>query len=112
MANYSKLRETAAKLIKANGKAITLTRTVQGAYDPASGGTTDTTTTVIGNGVLLRYSNRDIDGTNVLSSDRKMIYAGQVPEVNDRYNLERVVSIETLDPDESGALMFTCQLRK
>ena len=47
MANYSKLRETAAKLIKANGKAITLTRTVQGAYNPATGGTTDTTTTVI-----------------------------------------------------------------
>ena len=110
--NYANMRALAARLISENGKPITLTRTTNGAYDPATGGATETISNIEGNGVLLKYSNREIDGTTILSSDRKMLYTGTEPKVDDRYINERIVSVMPLDPDESGPIMYTCQLRK
>jgi hypothetical protein len=110
--NYANMRALAARLISENGKPITLTRTADGVYNPATGGTSVVTSNIEGDGVLLKYSNKEIDGTTILSSDRKMIYSGAEPKVDDRYINERIVSVMPLDPDESGAIMYTCQLRK
>ena len=113
MGDYTRARATAKKLLKKFGKTITLTRTIAGTYDPATGGTTgDTVTNPSGLGVLLKFSNQEIDGTTILSSDRKLIYAGDELKVNDKYINERIVSVSPLDPDESGAIIYTCQLRK
>lgn len=112
MADYSAQRAIAQQLITDAGKAVTLTRVTKGDYDPATGGNAETTSTLSGNGVFLRFSNREIDGTTILSSDRKLIYYGAEPKVNDIYGFERVINVKPLDPDESGAIMYTCQLRK
>ena len=110
--NYTKLRATAQRLLASNGKAITMVRTIDGAYDPATGSTGATTINVSGVGVLLKYSNKEIDGTTILGSDRKLIYSGDELQVDDQYINERVVSVMPLDPDETGAIIYTCQLRK
>lgn len=110
--NYANMRALATKLITENGKPITLIRTTDGVYDPATGSTGSTTSNVEGNGVLLKYSNKEIDGTTILSSDRKLLYVGTEPEVNDRYVTERIVNVDPLDPNESGVIFYSCQLRK
>jgi len=112
MANYAKLRQTAERLIAASGKAITVIRTTDGAYDPVTGNTGATTSNVSGVGVLLKYSNKEINGTTILGSDRKLIYSGEALQVDDQYVNERIVSVIPLDPDETGAIIYTCQLRK
>jgi hypothetical protein len=110
--DYANLRKTAERLIKTNGKAITLQRETDGAYDPTTGGTTTISSSASGYGILLNFSNSEIDGTTILSSDRKLIYSGEAPQVDDRYINERVVSVNPLDPDETGAIIYICQLRK
>lgn len=111
MGDYTRQRETATRLITKNGKSITLNRVTQGAYDPSTGDASEVASTAVGVGVLLKFSNNEIDGSNILSSDRKLIYTGQEPKIDDRYINERVVSVNPLDPDESGAILYTCQLR-
>lgn len=110
--NYANMRALATKLITDNGKPVTLNRTTDGAYDPTTGSTSEVSSTVIGNGVLLKFNNREIDGTAILSSDRKLLYVGEAVQVDDRYNGWRVVNFEELDPNESGVILYTCQLRK
>lgn len=112
MANYPSLRATAARLITSNGKTITLRRAAKGAYDPATGLSAETVANPSGVGVLLKFKNREIDGTTILGSDRKLIYSGDEPKVNDTYGDERIISVDPLDPDETGAIFYTCQLRK
>lgn len=109
---YDRLRITANRLLTQQGRAVTLTRTVQGEFDPATGETDTTTSTVEGVGVLLNYRISEQDGTTIQQGDRKMIYNGPSPAVDDLYDDERVVSVDPLDPDESGGIIYTLQLRK
>lgn len=110
--NYASMRTLANRLISENGKPITLTRSTDGVYDPSTGSTSPVDSSVSGNGVLLKYSNKEVDGTAILSSDRKMLYVGEAPQVDDSYVNERIVSVMPLDPDETGSIFYTCQLRK
>ena len=110
--DYANLRTTATRLLTNNGKTITLTRETDGAYDPSTGGSTVVTTNPAGVGVLVRYRNNEVDGTTILSSDRRLIYTGDEPKIDDRYGVERIVDVFPIDPDESGVIVYTCQLRK
>lgn len=112
MTDYSRQGKTALKLIEKSGKPVTLQREIEGGYDPSTGGSTTTTETASGYGVFVRYSNQEIDGTTILSSDKKMLYVGEEPKAGDKYGLWRVVNPNPIDPDESGAIMYQCQLRK
>ena len=114
MGDYTRARATDKKLLKKFGKVINATRQVEvpDSYDPTTGGASYTSLTLTGLGVLLKFSNQEIDGTTILSSDRKLIYTGDELKVDDKYINERIVSVSPLDPDESGAIIYTCQLRK
>jgi hypothetical protein len=112
MGDYSGSRATATKLLTKFGKSITLNREVDGVFYPTTGGTETTSETATGVGVLLNFKNSEIDGTSVLSSDKKLIYSGEEPLINDRYIDYRVTFTDPLDPDESGAIIYTCGLRK
>jgi len=69
---YDDMALTAADLLTELGQAVTLTHTVSGAYDPATGTTgADTTTTQTVTGVEEAYSARPIDGTLILMGDKK-----------------------------------------
>lgn len=113
MSFYANLRTSALATLTKFGKSITFSRTVSGGYDPATGGTTgDTTETATGVGVLVNYKNIEIDGTTILASDRKIIYSGEEPQINDSYSSWRVVAVNPIDPDESGNIVYICQVRK
>lgn len=71
--NYLRLAATATRLIKANGKPATISRTTDGAYDPISGTTTSTTTTSSSYAVQTEYASSDIDGTLILQGDAKFM---------------------------------------
>lgn len=112
MADYSRQRATAERLIKKQGKPVTLQRTIKGPYDPSTGGSVSTTQNIQGFGVFVRFTNSEIDGTTILSSDRKLIYSGEEIRKGDKYGAERLESVSPLDPDESGAILYIGQLRK
>lgn len=115
---YARLRITANRLLTQQGKAVSFTRTVQGDFDPTTGEATTTTTTIDGVGVILpyglitRFASSEQAGVTIQQGDRKMIYNGPAPAVDDLYGDERVVAVDPLDPDESGGIIYTLQLRK
>lgn len=81
MTVYTSPIATAQRLLAKWGAAAVLTRTVPGAYDPATGTTSAATVTTY-TGVAFResYALRDIDGTLVKRGDVRLILA---PECTD-----------------------------
>lgn len=113
MSKYASQKATAERLIKKQGKPVTLQHPVEveGSYDPATGGPAINYQPVNGFGVFVRFTNNEIDGTTILSSDRKLIYSGEEIKKGDKYGAERLESVSSLDPDESGAILYIGQLR-
>ncbi|WP_238564998.1 hypothetical protein [Sphingobium bisphenolivorans] len=80
-------------MIEAKGQAVTLTRQASGAYDPATGSASVTTTTQAGKVVILPFGAglRKLAGENISQADRQCTLsalnnAGAAltpPEVND-----------------------------
>ena len=112
--NYPGTRATVLRLLVKFGNAITLDRKKDGsAFDPGTGGKSGGTTTVLnGTGVLLKFHNKEIDGSNIKATDRKLLFQGDALLINDLFNGWRVHAINNLDPDESGTILTTAQLRK
>ena len=71
--NYLRMAATATRLIKANGKPITVNRTVDGEYDPISGDTSSTTSSNQSYAVQTEYKSSEIDGTLILQGDAKFM---------------------------------------
>jgi len=71
-------RSTAHRMIEAKGQTVTLTRRASGAYNPATGSASVTTTTQTGKGVILPFSQgiRKAPGTTVLATDRQCLLSG------------------------------------
>ena len=111
---YTSQRATALKLLTKFGKTITLTRSDSGGvYDPDTGITSGgSILTLSGVGVLLNYKNNEINSGTVLTTDRKLLFQGDILEIDDNYNGWRVYDLMNLDPDESGIIITTAQLRK
>lgn len=76
--NYARVADTAARLLDKFGQTVTLTRTVAGGYDPATGVTSpDVTQTAPVRAALLPYSNGDrlAAGQMIRQGDRKAYIA-------------------------------------
>ena len=112
--DYDDARATALELLTEFGNPITLTRINSGgAYDPGAGGFAGGSTLVLnGIGVLLGFNNSEINGTEVRATDRKLLYQGDALIIGDTFDKWRVHAINNLDPDESGTILTTAQLRK
>ena len=113
--DYNKKRASALRLLKKYGKDVELTRDSNDPsdYDPVSGKFTPAPDTALnGVGVLLDYAASEINGSSILATDRKMLYQGDALLIDDKYNGYRVHFIDNLDPDESGTILVTAQLRK
>lgn len=117
--DYAKSVATALRLLTSFGATVTVTRETPGAYDPDTGtngaGTTETWTP---KGVKLEYSQREIDGTNILASDQRIYMsaaAGLDPKPGDAVTLAdgvwRVVKSRTLAP-AGVAVLLDVQVRK
>lgn len=112
---YDDMRATTLGLLTELGKPIELIRVSNytGDYDPVTGtfpSAPDTTLT--GVGILLDYAASEINGSSILATDRKMLYQGDALLVDDKYNNYRIHWVGNLDPDESGTILATVQLRK
>ena len=113
MSYYDGLKAEVVELLTELGKPIAFNRAASGgAYDPATGVITGgAPLTLNGVGVLCRYTSAEIDGVNIVASDRKMVYSGDAVEVGDTYSTARVMHVGPVDPDESGAIVYVIQLR-
>ncbi len=112
MSFYDDMRSTASELISEFGTSVTLTRTIKSDYDPITGSSTNTESTIKGNGVFLNYSSTDIDGELIRQNDKKMLFTGDEPKINDTYNSYVIVEVGEINPDVSGVILYTCQMRK
>ena len=112
--DYAGLRADVLELLNEFGNDLTLTRGNDGAtYDPGAGTFTGGTTTDLkGAGVLVGYSNKEIDGTEIRATDRKLLFLGDALLLGDQYNGWRVHAINNIDPDESGTILTIAQMRK
>ena len=70
--DYSKTSKTANRLVKNFGQALTLTHVVAGTYVPGAG-ITNTTTTQYGYGAIVNWDSRQIDGSLILATDKKLL---------------------------------------
>ena len=71
---YSRMQQTANKLLIGKGQAITLTNVAPGVYDPATGQTAAATTTVqTGTGTIMDY---DIKQAGIFNSPGSLIREG------------------------------------
>ena len=112
--DYSDTRKVARDILITFGKAITLQREQDGGvYDPVTGTTSaGTTTSLSGVGVILAYHRSDIDGVNVLVTDKKLYFSGDDLKVGDIYNDYVVHHVERIDPDETGTILTIAQVRQ
>lgn len=112
--NYAKTRAGTLKLLKKFGNDLTLIREESGStYNPVDGTFGGgATANILGTGVLLGYNQNEINNETILATDRKLLFQGDTLAIGDAYNDWRVFSIGNLDPDESGVILTTAQMRK
>lgn len=116
-------RSTADRLIAAKGQAVTLTRRASGAYDPATGTASVTTTTQAGKGVILPLTPYRKATGNIVEGDRQMLLSAiasngsviTVPHVDDTVTLAdgSVATITAVDPLSPAGLniLYDCMIR-
>jgi hypothetical protein len=117
--DYSKSQATATKLIESFGQALILTHTEQGVYDPATGLIPVVTTTQAGLGALLDHGAREIDGTLIISGDKKLLLSATgitKPEINDTCFIDTVnytikEPLIEINPAGTVATMYKLNLR-
>lgn len=117
--DYADMATTAAELLAEFGATVTVTRTTPGARDADTGtlaaGATQTWTPA---GVKLEYSQREIDGTQILAGDQRVYMSavsGLDPKPGDVVTLGaeawRVVKSRTLAP-AGVTVLLDVQVRK
>lgn len=125
MTFYADMASTAADLIAQFGQPVTLTRSVPGAYDTATGtnGAPDVSTQSC-LAVEDAYTAREIDGTLVRVGDRRLILSPETsagatvnaPQPGDTITFAdaSLWTVKTVEPTSPGgtALIYTLQLRR
>ena len=74
MTFYTRLQNTAQKLLKGKGQSLTLTKVTAGTYDPTTGGFTGAgTSTQSAYGAIFDYGTKQIDGTLIKVGDKQLL---------------------------------------
>lgn len=116
--NYAGLAKTAGCLITDSGVAMTMESIVEGAFDPATGEQSRTTTSVEVTAVLLGVETTWLDGTLVQTGDaRALIKANDLTTTpkqgfylvapTQRYYISEV---KPLSPDDTTVLLYKATL--
>lgn len=117
--DYNEAAADAVELITEFGQAITLTKqgNESGGFDPVTGDViaAQPNITVSGVGVLINYKTDEIDNSNILAGDAKILCSlTGTPEINMTVPFNgktwRVVNIGTLQPS-STVVMYALQVR-
>lgn len=109
------LADDVALLLEDFGSDLTLERPGAPTYDPAAGtltNATDATLTI--RGVLINYTDDDVDGTVVLQGDRRLLVSAtgsdDAPERGDIVGGAKIVDVRTIAPNGT-AIAWACQVR-
>lgn len=109
-----------------DGQPVTITRVTEGAYNPATGSTSETTTTQTGVGAVFPYSPglRNQPGSMIAENDQQLLLStlgstgaplNPAPSVNDRVTLadgsvHTIEAVQTLAPAGID-IMHDCRIR-
>ena len=120
---YTRAKESADRMLRSKGQAVTITKRTAGAYDPATGGATVTTTTETGTGAVFEYGNKNIDGSLIKVGDKQLLLSAfraaggalTAPVVNDTVTLASgtvytITQVKALSPGGMDVL-YDCNLR-
>lgn len=106
------------RLVVDMGQTVTLRRVSQGAYNTATSTFTVTNTDVSVTALFLSYKDRQMDGSQILKGDRKIIiYASgvTVPQADDLVILGtdqyRLIDVSVIN-EAGDNLVYICQGRK
>lgn len=117
MSFYQGLATTATRLLTQKGQTVTLRQQTAGAYDPATGAATVTTTNVTGiPAAVFGFKNMEVDGTLILKGDKKVLMAvGTKPTKNDVVSIggidHAVLDVEEVSPAGTDVL-YKLQCRR
>jgi len=113
--DYSGLQSTASELIQRFGRKLTFTRTTDGSYDPDTGTSTTTDTTYEKYACVFDYSDAEIDGTNILVGDRRLLAEQHTYKIDDMVSIDsesfRIISINENRPS-TKLLTVNLQVRR
>ena len=113
--NYASTAATALRLLQRFGLATTFKRTASAAYDPSTGTSAETTTTLDTTAAVFDYKQGYVDGTLIRQGDRYAILSHQnEPKQGDKFTWEGadfdVVNVKPLAP--SGVkVIYEVQIR-
>lgn len=118
MTMYSDLASVANELLAEFGQSVTIRHRTSGAYDPATGSATVTTTDEAGNAAVFDYDTKHIDGTMIVRGDKYALLSPvgiTAPDTDDRLIVGgveySVVSVKTEAP-AGTAVLHTVQIRR
>lgn len=117
MTFYAEMAATASELLAEFGQDVTLVREWTGVYDPETGAAATCGMNSYGNGVVLDYNQRDIDGTVIRQGDQRVylsVDVGVTPQTGDSLLIGgktwKVMASRTLAP-AGTAVIHDCQVR-
>lgn len=113
--DYANTAATALRLLQRFGASATIKRETAGAYDPATGSNTVTTTNLITTACVFDYDQKYIDGTLILMGDKRAYLApAQVPKQGDKLTWQAkdytVESVKAIAP-AGTAVLYEAQIR-
>jgi len=117
MSFYSNLSATALKLLTKFGQAVDISRDTTSSFNPATGITTPgAQVTDSGFGASFDYTAQEIDGTNIIKGDIRLILNSvtRTPESGDTVTIDSVVyrlmNVEKIAP-AGTVVIYDIQLR-
>lgn len=115
---YQKMAATALRLLTKFGAPIVLARETGRDIDPVTGvDTAGVDASVTTTGLIKPYPDRMIDGTRILEGDKELVLSSEhQPLPSDKPQIGgedwSIISIKTIDPDLTGAVVYFVQVRK
>lgn len=113
--DYERMQATALKLLKRFGEEYTFTRTTDGAYNPATGKASQSTSTFSKFCAIFDYNDTERSLESVQVGDRRVIAEQYAYEIGDKIAIGsdsyKVVNIEAINPSGTKVIN-TLQVRK
>lgn len=116
MTFYNEMAATALELLAKFGAPVTLQRVTIGAYDPATGSASNSTSNLTTTGIVRSYASKQIDGERVKVGDKEVVLSNeQAPLLSDKILVGSVpwsiVNIREVNP-AGTVLVYFVQVRK
>jgi|SRR5687768_11962080 len=115
--NYGKIATLADSILEEYGQSVTITKRIEGEYDPATGSVAVTESSQTGKGVVFDYGAKAIDGEVIQHGDKQLLLSVigiTAPEINDLVTIgsitRTVTQIKDYNPGGTS-VMLDCNLR-